>query len=191
MPRTSFSRTVLIELFRTHTKVETTWVVKVAKTKRRVFDASFKLQVVQMIRVQGLGIGEVCRDMKLGETVVRRWLAQVDEEGMVLRSSRSIGRTVPVDASGAKAIRLMPKVPRAPSWLTKLSPLRRLRSGMADQLVHQRGGIGAVDDVRLKHRQPALQAMQQRVAFRAPCGCLGLGGCSWVVRNRAGLAMNC
>ena len=33
-----------------------------------------------MIRGQGLSIGEVCRDMKLGETAVRRWLAQVDTE---------------------------------------------------------------------------------------------------------------
>ena len=50
------------------------------KSKRRVFDASFKLQVVEMIRTQGLSVGEVCRDMKLGETAVRRWLAQVDAE---------------------------------------------------------------------------------------------------------------
>ena len=50
------------------------------KLKRRVFDASFKLQVVEMIRTQGLSVGEVCRDMKLGETAVRRWLAQVDAE---------------------------------------------------------------------------------------------------------------
>ena len=50
------------------------------KSTRRVFDASFKLQVVQMIRVQGLGIGQVCRDMRLGETAVRRWLAQADAE---------------------------------------------------------------------------------------------------------------
>lgn len=50
------------------------------KSKRRVFDASFKLQVVEMIRAQGLSVGEVCRDMKLGETAVRRWLAQVDAE---------------------------------------------------------------------------------------------------------------
>ena len=33
-----------------------------------------------MIRVQGLSVGAVCRDMKLGETAVRRWLAQVDAE---------------------------------------------------------------------------------------------------------------
>ena len=50
------------------------------KSKQRVFDASFKLQVVQMIRGQGLSVVEVCRDMKLGESAVRRWLAQVDAE---------------------------------------------------------------------------------------------------------------
>ena len=48
--------------------------------KRRVFDASFKLQVVQMIREGGLTVAQVCRDMELGETAVRRWLAQVDAE---------------------------------------------------------------------------------------------------------------
>ena len=50
------------------------------KNQRRTFDAEFKLQVVQMIRDQGLSVGAVCRDMKLGETAVRRWLAQVGEE---------------------------------------------------------------------------------------------------------------
>ncbi|MCP1606708.1 transposase-like protein, partial [Pseudomonas citronellolis] len=35
--------------------------------KRRTFDASFKLQVVQMIKDQGLSITQVCRDMDLGE----------------------------------------------------------------------------------------------------------------------------
>ena len=50
------------------------------KQKRRAFDASFKLQVVQMIRDQGLSVGQVCRDMGRGETAVRRWLAQLDAE---------------------------------------------------------------------------------------------------------------
>lgn len=50
------------------------------KRQRRHFDAAFKLQVVQMIRDQGLSVSDVCRDMKLGETAVRRWLAQVDAE---------------------------------------------------------------------------------------------------------------
>jgi transposase len=48
--------------------------------KRRLFDASFKLQVVQMIKDPGLSISQVCQDMNLGETVVRRWLKQVDAE---------------------------------------------------------------------------------------------------------------
>lgn len=48
--------------------------------ERRTFSAEFKLQVVQMIREQGLSVSEVCRDMKLGETAVRRWLTQVEEE---------------------------------------------------------------------------------------------------------------
>lgn len=47
---------------------------------RRTFDASFKLKVVQMIRDQGLSVGQVCRDMKLGDTAVRRWVAQFDAE---------------------------------------------------------------------------------------------------------------
>ena len=50
------------------------------KKQRRTFDEAFKLQVVQMIWQQGLSIGDVCRDMKLGETAVRRWLAQAGEE---------------------------------------------------------------------------------------------------------------
>jgi transposase len=48
--------------------------------KRRTFDTSFKLQIVQMIKDQGLSVGQVCRDMKLGETAVRRWVAQFDAE---------------------------------------------------------------------------------------------------------------
>ncbi len=45
---------------------------------RRKFDAAFKLQVVQMIREQGLGISQVCRDQDLVDSAVRRWLAQYD-----------------------------------------------------------------------------------------------------------------
>ncbi|WP_028240940.1 IS3 family transposase [Stutzerimonas azotifigens] len=48
--------------------------------KRRSFDVSFKLQVVQMIKDQGLSVAQVCRDMNLGETAVRRWLQQYEAE---------------------------------------------------------------------------------------------------------------
>lgn len=47
---------------------------------RRNFDSSFKLQVAQMVRNQGLSVSQVCRDMNLGETAVRRWVAQYDAE---------------------------------------------------------------------------------------------------------------
>ena len=47
---------------------------------RRTFDANFKLQVAQMVKVQGLSISQVCKDMDLGESAVRRWLSQVDAE---------------------------------------------------------------------------------------------------------------
>ena len=33
-----------------------------------------------MVKVQGLSISQVCKDMKLGESAVRRWIAQFDAE---------------------------------------------------------------------------------------------------------------
>jgi len=47
---------------------------------RRAFDAAFKLQVVRMIREQGLSVGQVCQDMDLVDSAVRRWLEQFDQE---------------------------------------------------------------------------------------------------------------
>lgn len=48
--------------------------------KRRTFDDSFKLQVVKMIKDQGLTVSQVCRDLNLGETAVRRWVQQYEAE---------------------------------------------------------------------------------------------------------------
>lgn len=50
------------------------------KRERREFDSQFKLQVVRMIREQNLSVGQVCKDLDLVESAVRRWLAQYDEE---------------------------------------------------------------------------------------------------------------
>ena len=47
---------------------------------RRVFDTNFKLQVVQMVKTQGLSISQVCKDMKLGERTGRAWLVQFEAE---------------------------------------------------------------------------------------------------------------
>ena len=61
---------------------------------RRTFDTNFKLQVVQMVKVQGLAIAQVCRDMKLGETAVSRWLGQFETEQS---GSSGIGKPLTVE----------------------------------------------------------------------------------------------
>lgn len=48
--------------------------------ERRDFDPSFKLQVVKMIKEQGLTVSQVCRDMDLGPTAVRRWVQQYEAD---------------------------------------------------------------------------------------------------------------
>ena len=47
---------------------------------RRAFDDSFKLQVVKMIKDQGLTVTQVCQDLNIGETAVRRWVQQYEAE---------------------------------------------------------------------------------------------------------------
>jgi transposase len=49
-------------------------------SKRREFDDSFKLQVVKMVKEQGLGVPQVCREMGLGPTAVRRWVRQYEAD---------------------------------------------------------------------------------------------------------------
>lgn len=48
--------------------------------KRNRFDDSYKLEVVKMVRDQGLTVPQVCQDQNLGETAVRRWICQYDAE---------------------------------------------------------------------------------------------------------------
>ena len=43
---------------------------------RRVFTAQYKAEVVELCRSGGRSIGQVSRDLGLGETAVRRWVAQ-------------------------------------------------------------------------------------------------------------------
>jgi transposase len=45
---------------------------------RRSFTPEFKAQTVELVRTSGKSVGEVCRDLDLTETVVRRWVAQAD-----------------------------------------------------------------------------------------------------------------
>jgi transposase-like protein len=55
------------------------------RQKRRVFDSGFKLEVVEMIQANVLSIPQVCQDMQVGETAVRRWLKQAEAEQQRIR----------------------------------------------------------------------------------------------------------
>ena len=45
---------------------------------RRSFTPEFKAHTVELVRTSGKSVGEVCRDLDLTETAVRRWVAQAD-----------------------------------------------------------------------------------------------------------------
>jgi len=45
---------------------------------RRSFTPEFKAHTVELVRTSGKSVGEVCRDLDLTETAVRRWVAQTD-----------------------------------------------------------------------------------------------------------------
>jgi transposase len=47
---------------------------------RRTFDTAFKRQVIKMIKDQGIPVSQVCRDLNLVDSAVRRWLAQHEGE---------------------------------------------------------------------------------------------------------------
>ena len=51
-------------------------------------EPAFKLQVVKMIREQGLSVSQVCKDLDLTDSAVRAWLKQVSEGSW----SNSIGQ---------------------------------------------------------------------------------------------------
>ena len=49
-----------------------------ARRPRRPFSEQFKAETVALIRSSGKGIPEVCRELDLTETAVRRWVAQAE-----------------------------------------------------------------------------------------------------------------
>jgi transposase len=49
---------------------------------RRQFSKQFKAETVALIRSLGKSVPQVCRDLDLAESVVRRWIAQAEiDEG--------------------------------------------------------------------------------------------------------------
>jgi transposase len=45
---------------------------------RRAFTDQYKADVVALCRTSGKTVGQVCRDLDLTETAVRRWVAQAE-----------------------------------------------------------------------------------------------------------------
>lgn len=48
--------------------------------KHRIFTAEFKLETVRMVRDKGFSVPETAKSVGIGETALRRWLAQYDAE---------------------------------------------------------------------------------------------------------------
>jgi len=57
-----------------------------AKRKRRVFTDEFKADAVRLCQAGGRSIGQVAKDLDLGETALRAWVARAESEGEVERS---------------------------------------------------------------------------------------------------------
>jgi transposase len=45
---------------------------------RRSFSDEYKAEVIELCRTSGKSVAQVCRDLGLGETAVRRWIAQAE-----------------------------------------------------------------------------------------------------------------
>lgn len=52
--------------------------VHMAPRARRTFTPEFKAETVGLIRTSGKTISQVCRDLDLTETAVRRWVQQAE-----------------------------------------------------------------------------------------------------------------
>ena len=48
------------------------------RKQRRSFSRQFKAETVALVRSSGKSIPQVCRDLELAESVVRRWVAQAE-----------------------------------------------------------------------------------------------------------------
>ena len=47
---------------------------------RRSFSAEFKSDAVALVQQQGYTVGQACQALGIGETALRRWLAQYEAE---------------------------------------------------------------------------------------------------------------
>ncbi len=45
---------------------------------RRKFSREFKLEAVRLVRDRGVAVAQACRDLELAESVLRRWMRELD-----------------------------------------------------------------------------------------------------------------
>ena len=71
--------------------------------QRRKFDTSLKLEVVHMIKEQGLSVQHVSESMGIGPTAIRRWITQYEaEQG----GQPGIGRPLTADQQRIRQLEL-------------------------------------------------------------------------------------
>ncbi len=46
--------------------------------KRRTFSREFKIEAVRLVTDRGVAVAEACRDLKLSESVLRRWMREFE-----------------------------------------------------------------------------------------------------------------
>jgi transposase len=67
------------------------------RRQRRAFSDKFKAEVVELCRTSGKTIAQICRDLDLTETAVRRWVAQAEidagrREGLTTSEREELAR---------------------------------------------------------------------------------------------------
>lgn len=71
--------------------------------QRKKFDTSLNLEVVRMIKEQGLSVQNVSQSMDIGPTAIRRWVAQY---GVEQNGQPGIGKPLTVEQQRIRQLEL-------------------------------------------------------------------------------------
>ncbi|GAB4090439.1 hypothetical protein GCM10028785_31080 [Hydrogenophaga soli] len=107
------------------------------------FETAYKLQVAKMLREQGMSPSQVCKDMNLTPSAVRKWVKQLDAE---LAGGPGVGKPLTADQQRIRELehqvrQLKSDKAKANKPSTSISPLSRAfgvsRSGLHSALTRQ------------------------------------------------------
>jgi len=90
--------------------------------ERRQVDASFKLEVAGIVKDQGRSVSEICRSLNLGETAVRRWVAQHEAE---LAGGAGIGKPLTAEQQRVRELEAQVRRLQEDNDILKMLPLHR------------------------------------------------------------------